>query len=92
MTVPEEEEEIKPQYTCDKCGSKNYTRKFERHFRYIHNGPFMPPIGREDLGAQLFISCNDCNNQMFPTDEDIERFFSYKHGTVFYADDRVSTE
>lgn len=79
-----------PKYTCPHCGSKNYTLKFERNIRYIYDGPFMPPIGHEDLGAQLFIFCNDCDNQMFPTDEDIDRFYSYRHGIVFYRD--MSTE
>lgn len=61
---------------CDKCGSEGqYTLTYERHIKYIFNGPFTPPIGYENHGSQLIIKCDVCKWFIDPTDEDIDRFY-----------------
>ncbi len=71
---------------CDHCGAEGqYNLTYERHVRYIFDGPYTPPIGHQNQGAILIIKCSNCEREMDPTDEDIDRFYSLNvDNTVFY--------
>jgi predicted RNA-binding Zn-ribbon protein involved in translation (DUF1610 family) len=76
--------EKQSKYKCPNCKSLSYTITTIRDITPIYDGPHNLPIGHEDNGTKVEVQCNKCGWDLNPTEDDMDRLFSYRKGAVFY--------
>lgn len=72
-------------YKCYHCGVEGkYRIEIKRYIEPIYDGPFTPPIGYENKGATVMVWCTNCNEELDPTIEDMDRLYPKENSGIHF--------